>query len=331
MRSEIIFTIALFICCAGCKAQDKDPYAGAEPVRIHRFDKALLRLVESGNDVAIQGELLCDYPDMLEVLGKGVLNMQTPQAPGFFDRLTAFYSEPSLKELYRDAVARYDSVGKIERQLGRAFAYLSASLPAIPMPQVYMHVSGLSQNVLTADNLLSISIDKYMGPGYPLYLRFFHPFQREKMSGERIAPDYLTGWLMTEYSFDGKEAVLLDRMIYEGKIKYLVSQALPNVAPHILMGCTEEEYAWCARHEAEIWKTVIERKHLYTPDLPTTEKYIADTPASFLSDDAPGNIGVWIGWQIVGKYMKDTAATPESLMRETNAQDILTQSKYKPF
>jgi hypothetical protein len=148
---------------------------------------------------------------------------------------------------------------------------------------------------------------------------------------ERIAPDYLTGWLMTEYPFDGNEAVLLDRMIYEGKVKYLVAQALPGVAPHTLMGYTEEEYAWCERNEAGLWKTVVERKHLYTPDLLTTEKYIADAPASFLSDDAPGNIGVWIGLRIVGKYAKETSATPETLMRETNAQEILAQSKYKPF
>ncbi|MDR1500748.1 MAG: gliding motility protein GldB [Tannerellaceae bacterium] len=330
MRYQIIFT-ALLIFCTGCRAQYTDSCAGASPVRIHRFDKAILRLLESGNDVAVQGELLCDYPLMLEVLAKGVLNMQTPQVPGFFDRLTAYYSEPSLNELYRDAVAMYDSVGPIERQLGCAFAYLGQSLPSMPLPQVYMHVSGLSLNVLAADDLLSISIDKYMGADYPLYKRFFYPFQREKMRGERLVADYLAGWLMSEYPFGGNEGVLLDRMIYEGKIRYIISQALPLLSPHTLMGYTAEEYAWCMKNEAGLWTTIIERKHLYTPDLTTTEKYIADPPASFLAAGAPGNIGVWIGLQIVNKYMEETAATPEELMQERNAQDILAQSRYKPF
>jgi uncharacterized protein YjaZ len=331
MRSKIISVIILVIICSGCKGQGKDVFAQADPVRIYRFDKDLLRLVESGNDVGIQGELLCDYPEMIEVAGKGVLNMQSPEVPGFFDRLVAYYSEPALKGLYRDAVALYDSVSDIEQQMGRAFAYLKANFRGMPVPRIYMHVSGLSQNILVANNLLSISIDKYMGADYPLYQSFFYDFQREKMQRARVAPDYLTGWLLSESPFAGKESVLLERMVYEGKIKYLVSQALPDVPPHILMGYTEKAYTWCTQNEAEIWKTIIERKHLYTPDLITTQKYIEDTPGAFLAEEAPGNVGIWIGLQIIRKYMKETGATPEKLMQETNAQEILTQSRYKPF
>jgi hypothetical protein len=331
MHLEIILTIALAFYCTGCKGQAKDVFAQAEPVKIHRFDKALFRLIESGNDVGIQGELLCDYPEMMEVAGKAILNMQSPGTPGFFDRLVKFYSEPTLKELYRESIAQYDSVADIEQALGRAFAYLETCLPAMPLPQVYMHVSGLSQNILAANNLLSISIDKYMGKDYPLYRNFFYDYQKEKMQRARIAPDYLTGWLLSEYPFDGKENVLLERMVYEGKIKYIVSEALPDIPPHVLMGFTEKAHAWCGKNEAEIWKTIVERRHLYTPDLVTTNKYIEDTPATFLSEEAPGNVGSWIGLQIVRKYMEKTGATPQKLMRETNAQEILTQSEYKPF
>jgi hypothetical protein len=329
IRFALVYLIALVLSCSGCKGQSRDTLA--EPVRIQRFDKALLRLLESDNDVTIQGELLCDYPEMMDLVGKGILNMQTPEMPGFFDRLMKYYSEPTLLGLYREAVARYDSISDIERQLGSAFAYLTTCFPSLSVPHIYMHVSGLSQNVLVADNLLSVSIDKYMGADYPLYQNFFRAFQREKMQRARVAPDYLAGWLLSEYPFTGKEAVLLERMVYEGKIKYLIFQALPDLPPHVGMGCTEKAYAWCKRNEATIWKTIVERKHLYTPDLITTQKYIEDTPATFLAEEAPGNVGVWIGLQIVCKYMEETGVSPADLMRETNAQKILTQSKYRPF
>lgn len=331
MYVRILFITALIFGCTGCKGQGKDVFAQAGPLQIHRFDKALFRLIESGNDPAIQGELLCDYPDMMEVAGKGILNMQSPETPGFSDRLVTYYSEPTLKELYREAIAAYDSIADIEQELGRAFAFLKTCLPGMPLPQIYMHVSGLKQNVLTANNLVSVSIDKYMGKDYPLYGNFFYDYQKEKMQRSRIVPDYLTGWLLSEYPFAGKENVLLERMVYEGKIKYLVSQALPGIPSHVLAGCTEKAAAWCQKNEGEIWKTIVERKHLYTPDRITTNKYIEDTPATFLSEEAPGNVGGWIGLQIVRKYMKETGATPEKLMRETNAQEILTQSGYKPF
>jgi hypothetical protein len=326
---KVFFIWACLMLCGGCKAQGNDAFASAEPMPVCRFDKALFILIETG-DTTLRGALLRDYPEMMNVLGKGVLNMQSPELPGFFDRLLNYYSEPALKELYRNAIAQYDSVPDIERALGRGFAYLKANFPAMPAPKVYMHVSGLNQNILAADNLLSVSIDKYMGKDYPLYLDFFYDYQREKMQRANIAPDCLTGWLMSEYPFAGKENVLLERMVYEGKMKYLVSQALPDVSPCDLMGYTAADYEWCGKNEALIWKTLVGRKHLYTPDHITTNKYFEDTPAAFLVAGAPGNLGAWIGWQIVRKYMEATAATPESLMQQTDAQEILAKSRYKP-
>lgn len=198
------------------------------------------------------------------------------------------------------------------------------------IPAIYMHVSGFNQNVLVGDSLLSISIDKYLGEEYPLYQDFFYDFQRRLMTPEHIVPDYLTGWLMSEYPFEGKENVLLDRMIYEGKIKYLIHQAFPELKPEVLMGYTETSYNWCKENESNLWKAIIERKHLYTPDLMTTNKYFDNVPSIFLASDAPGNLGSWLGWQIIDKYMRETNSTPEALMQNNDSQAILTDSKYKP-
>ncbi|MDR3142841.1 MAG: gliding motility protein GldB [Tannerellaceae bacterium] len=330
MHSGIYLVILLLLPCVSCGGQENNPFADAAPVQIHRFDKALFQLIEADDDSTLQNRLLQEYYGMLDVTGKGVLNMQSPEAPGFFDRLVNYYSEPALKGLYRDAITAYDSISDIEKQLGAGFAYLQAHFPAMETPAVYMHVSGLNQNVLAAENLLSLSIDKYMGKTYPLYLNFFYDYQLEDMQRSHIVPDYLSGWLLSEYPFTGKENVLLERMVYEGKIRYLVSHALPGATPCELMGYSEKDYEWCTTHEKAVWKAIVERKHLYTPDHITANKYFEDMPSTFLSLDAPGKLGVWIGWQIVTGYMKETHTTPEELMKQTNAQEILTASKYKP-
>lgn len=299
------------------------------PVRIERFDRALLEMIESG-DTALGKKLLDAYPYELEIVGKGVLNMQSPTVPGFFERLIHYYSEPTLKHLYEEAVAKYADVSDIETQLGQAFAFLKANFPEMQIPAVYMHVSGFNQNVLVGDSLLSLSIDKYMGEDFPLYQAFFPNYQRIKMQRTRVAADYLTGWLMSEYPFEGNESVLLDRMLYEGKIKYIVSLALPELSPAQLMGYTEAEQAWCEAHEKTLWSTIIERKHLYTPDRLTTEKYLRDTPCTFLSDETPGNVGTWIGWRIISSYMQAVKPTLPDLMKQTNAQELLGMAKYRP-
>lgn len=289
----------------------------------------LYQLIDT-NDSTLQTEIVRKYPQMLDVLGKGILNMKSITMPGFFDKLVNYYSEPTLKGLYADALRIYADISPFEEELSYGFAWLKLCFPAMQVPAVYMHVSGFNQNVLVGDSLLSISIDKYMGEDYPLYQEFFYDFQRRKMTPDYLVADYLAGWLMSEYPFEGRENVLLDRMIYEGKIKYLVHLASPRMTPEKLMGYDDPSYKWCKEHEAELWKAIIERKHLYTPDKLTTSRYFEEAPSIFLSDDAPGNIGTWIGWQIIEKYMNETDSTPEALMQNNDAQTILTESKYKP-
>ncbi|MDR2497009.1 MAG: gliding motility protein GldB [Tannerellaceae bacterium] len=329
VRLRSLCILALLLSCLNCKGQSREEVAA--PIRIYRFDKELFRLVESENDAAIQGELLCDYPEMLEVLGKGVFNMQTTETPGFFTRIVNYYSEPTLRSLYRDALAVYDSIPGIEQELGEAFARLRTLLPLLNMPpRVYMHVSGFGQNILAAEKALSVSIDRYMGRDYPLYARFFNPQQAERMQPALIVPDYLAGWLMSEYPFAGREDVPLDRMIYEGKIKYLVAQAMPELPQHTLMGWSAESLGWYINNEAKLWKIVANGMNMPNPYV--MQSFFDESPATFLSADAPaGAPGLWFGLRIVELYMKETNASPEALMATNNAQEILSKSKYKPL
>ena len=326
----LIFSLSFYLfSCNGQNSHIPAAVTSAAPVKINRFDKELLKLVET-NDSSMQARLVREYPQMLDILGKGILNMKSPAMPGFFDKLANYYSEPTLKGLYTDAVRQYDNVSQIEQALGNGFTWLKTCFPSMQIPAIYMHVSGFNQNVLVGDSLLSISIDKYLSEEYPLYQDFFYDFQRRLMTPEHIVPDYLAGWLMSEYPFEGKENVLLDRMIYEGKIKYLIHQAFPELKPEVLMGYTETSYNWCKENESNLWKAIIERKHLYTPDLMTTNKYFDNVPSIFLASDAPGNLGSWLGWQIIDKYMRETNSTPEALMQNNDSQANLTDSKYKP-
>lgn len=331
MTSKFIHTLLLNMLLVGCNGQNS-PLTGsqaAQPITVYRFDKECYRLIDT-KDSTLFTQILQDYPLMTDIIGKGILNQATPEAPGFRDNLIQFYSEPTLKQLYLDAITRYDTISNIEQQLGNGFAFLKEQLPSLQIPKVYMHVSGLNQNVLVADSLLSLSVDKYMGKDYPLYQEFFYDYQLQKMQYENIVPDYLTGWLMSEYPFEGKENILLDRMVYEGKIRYILSLALPDTPAETLMGYTPEALQWCKENETNIWNEIVKRKHLYTPDLMTTSQYFEDAPCHFLADEAPGNLGSWVGWQIVRQYMKETGATISSLLTNNDAQDILTQSKYKP-
>jgi uncharacterized protein YjaZ len=140
----------------------------------------------------------------------------------------------------------------------------------------------------------------------------------------------LTVWLKSEYLFQGKDNVLLDRMIYEGKMIYILTALYKNTTYKDIMNLTDKEFAWLQENESALWTTIIERKHLYTPDIVTTDKYFLPSPATFLSDKAPGNIGNFTGFRIVQSYMKKTKSSCQELMKNNDVSDILKKSRYKP-
>jgi uncharacterized protein YjaZ len=62
------------------------------------------------------------------------------------------------------------------------------------------------------------------------------------------------------------------------------------------------------------------------------QTYIGEGPFTqgFSQKLSPGNIGQWIGWQIVKKFVsKNPGLGPDEVMK-TDARTILEKAKYKP-
>ena len=323
-----LLTFLILINLNSCNIINKD-ISSAEPIHINRFDKDLFQLLTI-EAPELQEKITTDYPAMLKVIGLSIPEIHDVQNADFFDRMLNYYSEPALKRLYSDAIQKFSTIETIESNLGEGFHNLKKHFPTMQIPAVYMHVSGLKNNVLVDDSLLSISIDKYMGPDYPLYQDFFYEYELCKMNPDYIVPDYLRAWLISEFPFKGNDRILLERMIYEGKINYILHRTLPKVLPEIWLGYLSNDYQWCKKNEKYVWNLIIERKHLFTPDAATTKRYFLDIPSVFIAEDAPGNLGNWIGWQIVNQYMKKAKVSLEELIKNTDYQEILRISRYKP-
>ncbi|HWR33863.1 MAG TPA: hypothetical protein VN451_10060, partial [Chitinophagaceae bacterium] len=81
-----------------------------------------------------------------------------------------------------------------------------------------------------------------------------------------------------------------------------------------------------------IWSELIKNEDLNSLNPTVIQNYIGEGPFTqgFSPEYSPGNIGPWIGWQIVKKFVsKNTGMKPEEVMK-TNARKILEEAKYKP-
>ncbi|MDR0835245.1 MAG: gliding motility protein GldB, partial [Tannerella sp.] len=254
-KNKILFLFILtylFPCCSG-----KQTYAEINPgLQIQRFDCDLYHyLIDNEPDSCLNKDSA-----FLNEFGKNVIRIGLPDSSGFYDRLKNFFSEPTLMKLYRDEQEKFTDISSINQELADGMAVLLQHFPALKQPELYFHVSGLNQNVIVTDDLLSISADKYMGVDYPLYQDFFYDYQRQLMSPDRIVPDALLGFLTANFHFKGKHEILLDNIVYQGKLRYFISQLLPERKIWEYVGYNAEQYAWCSSNEARIWKFILENK-----------------------------------------------------------------------
>ncbi|MDR1610379.1 MAG: gliding motility protein GldB [Candidatus Symbiothrix sp.] len=327
-QSVQIFILILSYCfSAGCSGK-KTCGEEVSGFKISRSDTELFNyLSKNGPDNILKVDT-----GFLNVMGEKVIHIGRTDSTGFYERLKKFFSEPALMGLYRSEQEQFADIQTLTNEVAYGLAVLLKEFPNLKRPQVYMHVSGLNQSVIVTDEILSLSADKYLGADYPLYQQFFYDYQRQLMTPDRIAPDYLLGFMMANLPFKGKDDVLLDRMLYEGKLRYILSQLLPNRQVWEFTGYNETQYSWCNNNRKKIWKTILENQHLFTANYMTTTQYLKDAPyTSFLPVESPGRVGIWLGYQIITSYMKQNPDTGfRELMDLTDYQDLLKRSKYKP-
>jgi uncharacterized protein YjaZ len=61
------------------------------------------------------------------------------------------------------------------------------------------------------------------------------------------------------------------------------------------------------------------------------QNYIGEAPfTQSLGPSSPGNIGQWIGWQIVKKFVDKNSSMSVTDVLKTDSRKILEEAKYKP-
>jgi hypothetical protein len=329
LKDFLPLLLFLFAACSfsGC-SREKAQNEGNPELKIQRFDADLYAyLLNDEQSIFSEANKL-----FLDEFGKNIIDIGKSDSAGFSLRLKNYFSEPTLMRLYKDEQEKMRDISAINNELTYGMELLFRNFPSLKHPRIYMHVSGLNQNVVVTDSILSLSADKYLGADYPLYQDFFYEYQRQLMTPERIVPDYLLGFMMANFLFKGNEEVLLDRILYEGKLRYILSRLIPDRKTGEFVAYNEKQYQWCISHEANIWKLILENKHLFAPDYKITEQYLKLAPYTApLPTESPGRVGVWLGFRIISSYMKNNSDTTlEELMSFTDYNELLKKSKYKP-
>jgi len=296
-----------------------------EEVNIYRYDQALF-----------------DIP--LDQLPEGLEEIK-PEFLFFLDtdltdsarinNLKEYMTHVRTVEFYQEVCRKYPDLPLLETELTDAFRHLKYYYPDIRIPRVYTYISGGEYDapVQFVDSVLLIALDSYLGVGFKPYAADRIPVYRmQRMVEENILPDCIRAMQVSLYPVQYPGNTLLDQMVDAGKRVYLIDAVIPAYPDRYKIGYTEDQMDWATANEAHVWSAIIENQLLYSSYGTTIRAFLADGPfTADFSSESPPRLGEYLGWQIVKAFMEENPdITMEELINETDAQKILTGSKYKP-
>lgn len=304
-----------------------------DEVKIVPFGNQLFDLAGKDTLQAL-ASLSKEYPDFFNLFSYRIINVGGIGDEEFPGLIKSFLCDSMIEEAKIKTDSVFQSTGKLEKDLATAFKYFQFHFPDKELPVIYTYISGFNQSVVTAENIIGISLDKYLGRDCGFYRQLSSTplYKVMNMYPERIPSDVAFAWAITEFEDPNTAVTLLDNMIEKGKLMYLVDAMLPETADSLKIGYTELQLEWCENNAPAMWTHLIEQKMLYSSKRMDIVRYINDAPTtSGFPIESPGRTGVWIGWQVVRKYMKkNPEISLADLMASKDYQKILNDSEYDP-
>lgn len=280
------------------------------------------------------------------------VNTLNQQYPGFAtDFLTNILElmpqreTTDLKSFYKAYQPLYQSSKAIFKKQSEEFNTVKYGLqlvkyyfPRYPLPKKLITFVGPINSFATiiTEDAIAIGLQLFMGKDHPLYTSEQGQMLYPAYVSRRFEPAYIPVNAMNAIVMDlypgqhfGKP--LIAQMVELGKKMYLTDHLLPTTADSLIIGYPQKQLDACYANEKNIWAFFVQNDMLYKTDPQLIREYVTDGPfTNALGKDSPGNIGQFVGWQIVKKWVsKNKGMSMDSLMKKDPVQ-LFEESRYKP-
>ena len=338
----VLFLAFAFISCNN-KESGPDVSGIKISLAVKRFDEAFFGIDTTNIDRSIQ-ELNRSYPEFLQPFLQTIVGVNDVMGIKTFFRLH--------KPLFDSAQKKYKDIGAVKKDLENAFRHVKYYFPSYKLPAQIIPLVGPMNSIddmakMTNGNyspdfigpdFLGISLQFYLGKDFSFYKAdYFISNVAPLYRSRRFDREYIVADVMKIISDDlfpdkSKTMSLIDQMIEKGKQWWLLDKFLPDTPDSIKTGYTQQQLEGCEENEGLIWSYIIKNEDLHTLNPVTIQTYIGEAPFTqgFSQEYSPGNLGSWIGWQIVKKFAANNSGLKPADIMSTPAKQILEEAKYKP-
>ncbi|KAA2244509.1 hypothetical protein F0L74_00575 [Chitinophaga agrisoli] len=338
ISSLCVTALLLLTVFSACKSGKKAPDVSHIPVNVSitRFDEDLIR-IDTNNIAPGLEQLHARYPVFLpayveHIMEFGKYEDSTRQIP---QQMRLLLGNKDFRNLQASVQQKFPDLHWLEQDLAQSFRYMKYYFPAFKVPHTVSFISAIGNyGAVTADSLLGIGLDMYMGSDWPIYANLpdYPAYMVRRFSKEYITTNCIQAIAQQMYPLSDNAAKLVEQLVTAGKHQYLLDQVLPETPDTIRMGYTKAQLEWCFDNEQMIWQYFVQNELLFKADWQEAMHFMGDGPSTQgMPEGSPGRIGYFIGRQIVRKYLeKHPEVTLQQLMENKDLMGIFNEAKYRP-
>ncbi|MES2330863.1 MAG: hypothetical protein V4539_14775 [Bacteroidota bacterium] len=334
MKQKLILISCVIGFLTGCRSGKNTPDVSGIKISLQteRFEKDFFAIDTLHMDASLE-KLSKVHPGFTQDFLFNILGTSKDSAAKDISRFIGSY-----QGMNKAAQEKFRNFAPIEKEVQKSFRFVHYYFPGYKLPAKLVTFIGPINsygNIITF-NSLAVGLQLYMGSDYPLYLSEMGQQMYPAFISRRFAPEYIpvncTKNIIDDmYPNNNLGRPLAEQMVESGKRIYLLDLLMPDAPDSIKTGYTQKQLEGCYASEMNIWSFFVQNDLLYKNDPNLTRDFMNDGPNTpSLGDASPGNIGQFVGWQIVKKWMdKNKDVSPAELMR-TPARKIFDEAKYKP-
>jgi len=238
------------------------------------------------------------------------------------------------QELQNETIKKFENLKKETVEIESLFQHVKYYFPEFKTPRVITVATDVDyrNKVIVTDTIVVLPLANYLGKDH-----FFYDGIQEYIA-EDLEPKHLVVDLATNYAkhytFNQRRKTFLDDLIYEGKLLYFKDKVIPFKTNAQKLNYTETQYNWAKANEEYIWRYFVDKELLFNTDTKLPSRFINPAPFSKfyleqIDSESPGEIGKYIGWEIVRAYMENNTVSFKQMLAKST-EDIFENSKYKP-
>lgn len=344
MKKIIVAIFLLSIVACGNKKNIPDVSKVQVQLTTQRFEQDFFTIDTTQLDASLQ-MLFNKYPVFMVDYLQNIL-ASNPQPDTIMQNVKLFIN--AYSKIYETTQSTFTNFNSIEKEIKQGFQFIKYYFPNYKLPTQLVTYIGpwdamfmLSNNtsgsgVMRDDSIMGIGLQLSLGNNFPLYkdgaLQSLYPaFISKRFDPKYITTNALNVIIDDLYTSRNLGKPLVEQMIEAGKRLYLSDAFLPYTADSIKTGYTQAQLEGCIKNEANIWNFFVTNDLLFTTEPSIIKDYMTDAPNTpALGEQSPGNIGQFVGWQIVKQWMKKNDTKKLEDLLKTSAKEIFETSKYKP-